>query len=749
VSLTWLAPPAAAPVAIVCGDIDLDDLFSGSDPPIQRRHLAGLETGDLDLEAGASAERCNVDGDLDCDLVDLVRARRFLGGAPGGPFDLCLNTVLEPGVMADPGPFEVSGSIRAGAGQTVDSDVNDIFTLPLSNNFSPQFIPVPITIGGYVNNPFHGAPGNSFFFGDPIDLYRSFLIEGQVIRLLIGDDPALADLDLLLFHLSDPVNPVDVSVGTESIEEIIVPFSGEFVITVRTFDNGSTQQASNYVLSVGQSLAPSPGAFLRLSDRFVPGQVVVYVDGGGTPAAARAFEPDFGLRPLAGDSESGMLFALPEGAAATAEAFETLGTAEARGRLQAALPGMNPELQRRLDTLLAVKALRRRADVAAADPNYIGEAGAVPGDPFYGPQRWHYEMINGPLAWDLTTGDRDVIVAVVDSGVLQNHPDLRDQLLPGFDFVSDPDSGQDGDGIDPNPEDPGGLDMAGGTRSTFHGTHVAGTVGARTDNGIGVAGVAWDVSILPVRMLGRAGSGTVFDLNQAVLYAAGLPNTSGAVPARRADVINMSLQNFPPSQSSELVFAQARAQGVILIACAGNSNSARPSYPSSYPGVVSVSALDINKAKAPLLELRRVHRCRRPGRRHLTRPQRRRDRRRRHEHARLRRHRPDPVRLRDAAGHLHGEPPRRRHRRADEGAKPRPDARSLRRAAGQRADHGGPRSPRSRRHLRARPDRCARRGGRGHRRADAAGPAGARGQSDRAQLRRGPEPGDRPGAQRR
>ncbi len=100
----------------------------------------------------------------------------------------------------------------------------------------------------------------------------------------------------------------------------------------------------------------------------------------------------------------------------------------------------------------------------------------------------------------------------------------------GYDFVSDPASAMDGDGIDPDPSDAGAQNP--GT-SIFHGSHVAGTIAAQTNNGMGVAGVGWNTRIMPVRALGKGGSGANYDIMQAVRYAAGLENDSGNFPASK------------------------------------------------------------------------------------------------------------------------------------------------------------------------------------------------------------------------
>ncbi|UCF48015.1 MAG: S8 family serine peptidase, partial [Myxococcales bacterium] len=149
---------------------------------------------------------------------------------------------------------------------------------------------------------------------------------------------------------------------------------------------------------------------------------------------------------------------------------------------------------------------------------------------------------------------------------------------------------------DPNPDDPGDgfvLEL-----SSFHGTHVAGTVGAETNNQLGVAGVSWGAQIMPVRVIGQGGA-TSFDGLEGVRYAAGFENTSGTLPPRRADIINLSLGGSPFSQFEQDVYTQVRDAGVIVISAAGNDAVSEPVYPASYEGVVSVSAVGPDKQRAP------------------------------------------------------------------------------------------------------------------------------------------------------
>ena len=177
---------------------------------------------------------------------------------------------------------------------------------------------------------------------------------------------------------------------------------------------------------------------------------------------------------------------------------------------------------------------------------------------------------------------------MIDTDILSNHPDFAGQFVDGVDMIGDSENAGDGDGVDSNPEDEGDGDLGDGS-SSFHGTHVAGTVAATTNNSVGVAGVAWDSRIMPVRALGRSG-GTSFDIIHSIRYAAGLSNASGVLPTHPADVINLSLGGAGSSQSEADAVTAARDAGVIVIAAACNSGTQDLEYPASCEGMVSVSA---------------------------------------------------------------------------------------------------------------------------------------------------------------
>ena len=248
-------------------------------------------------------------------------------------------------------------------------------------------------------------------------------------------------------------------------------------------------------------------------------------------------------------------------------------------------------------TLAAMAAFAADPSVEWAEPNFIrralGGGTTEPNDTFYNLQ-WHYDLIRLPQAWSVATGDPSVIVAVIDTGS-RPHPDLDGNTIAGFDFISDPTIAADGDGLDPDPTDPGDGDAF--RPSSFHGTHVAGTVGAVSNNSLGVAGVNWNCSLMHLRVLG-VGGGLDADIAQSVRYAARLSNSSGTLPPQRARVINMSLGGPGSSSTMQSAVTAARNAGVVIVAAAGNENSSVPSFPASYTGVLSVAAVDLNANKA-------------------------------------------------------------------------------------------------------------------------------------------------------
>lgn len=230
-----------------------------------------------------------------------------------------------------------------------------------------------------------------------------------------------------------------------------------------------------------------------------------------------------------------------------------------------------------------VLAARALPGVVAAEPNSIRRSFAIPSDPLW-PRQWDMVKAGFPAAYDFTLGSAGGRVAVLDTGVRAEHPDLAGRLIQGYDFVMDSWNAGDGGGPDADPTDPF---LTTGT----HGTHVSGTVAARWNDGIGMAGGVQQGFVMPVRVLGVLG-GTDFDIAQGILYAARLPNSANVLPAEAAAVINMSLGGSSWSGILAEAVADALDAGVVIVAAAGNSNSSKPMYPAALAGVIAVSATD-------------------------------------------------------------------------------------------------------------------------------------------------------------
>jgi serine protease len=264
---------------------------------------------------------------------------------------------------------------------------------------------------------------------------------------------------------------------------------------------------------------------------------------------------------------------------------------------------LKQSLDNRQDLQAVIDVLNRDPNVAYAEPNSILYASAVPDDPSY-PDQWHYyESLGGvrlPQAWDQADG-KQVVVAVVDTGITY-HSDLQANILPGYDLISYAGHALDGDGYDNNPRDEGtwydgrrGLQDMPQIPSSWHGTHVAGTIAAITDNAKGVAGVASHVKIVPVRVLGGCfGWGTIADIADGVRWAAGDSLHGLPVNANPAQVINMSLGGPGPcSIEYQAALDFARQAGATVVVAAGNSGeSTKDTQPANCNGVITVAATD-------------------------------------------------------------------------------------------------------------------------------------------------------------
>ncbi|QQD20285.1 S8 family serine peptidase [Oceanospirillaceae bacterium ASx5O] len=466
--------------------------------------------------------------------------------------------------------FNISGRLSIAAGISVDGDTNDRFAEYTNNDdpSDPQIISNNALVHGFASARGTGGDSSQERFTTTIDendYYRVNLQQGQTVRLQVVDASVSNDLDLYLLD-SSGTNDIDFSKNegeTGNQEEVSAPTDGEYLINVNAFSG-----ISKYILQI----LPASSTTVAPPADFVAGELVVqYKPAVGIASRSNATQP----RP--------QLVTMNSARTAMVSSNDPLQV-------------FNPELYEKRRTLIEAKRMQKQDDVEWAEPNYIVQPTLIPNDTRYARQ-WHYPAINLPQAWDLSTGNAtpEVIVAVIDTGVYLAHPDLAPKLVPGYDFISSTSISRDGDGIDASPDDPGDNDTPGA--SSWHGSHVAGTVAASSNNGMGVTGVSWGAKIMPLRALGKGG-GTTYDVAQSIRFAAGLSNDSTKVPARKADIINLSLGSSQATSVEQNAIAAARSAGVIIVAAAGNENVSTPFYPAAYEGVIGVSATNPQVTKA-------------------------------------------------------------------------------------------------------------------------------------------------------
>ncbi|MGQ9584727.1 MAG: S8 family peptidase [Anaerolineae bacterium] len=205
-----------------------------------------------------------------------------------------------------------------------------------------------------------------------------------------------------------------------------------------------------------------------------------------------------------------------------------------------------------------IQRLSQDPRVAYAEPNYLAHACGAPNDPYWVHQ-WNMVQVQAPGAWDFVTGTAQVVVALIDTGVDQDHPDLAGRILPGWDYFNG----------DSDPEDDNG-----------HGTHVAGIAAARGNNGRGVAGVNWELRLLPLKVLDQYGqNATYYNIASAIYYALN----------QGARVLNLSLGGAEDSTTLHEAVTYAANTGALVIAAAGNQGG-QVLYPAAYPEAIAVAA---------------------------------------------------------------------------------------------------------------------------------------------------------------
>ncbi|MDN4592861.1 S8 family peptidase [Polycladomyces subterraneus] len=214
-----------------------------------------------------------------------------------------------------------------------------------------------------------------------------------------------------------------------------------------------------------------------------------------------------------------------------------------------------------------VREYRNNPNVEYAEPNYIYHADWTPNDPYFSTQQWGPQKVQAPAAWDITKSNSNVWIAIVDTGVQYDHPDLAGKVYAGYDYVDNDWDPYDGNG---------------------HGTHCAGIAAATTNNGTGIAGMAPNASILAVRVLDSSGSGTLDDVANGIIYA----TDAGA------NVISLSLGSTAGAQTLKDAVDYAWNHGVVVVAAAGNNGLSTPNYPAYYSNAIAVAATTSSDVKA-------------------------------------------------------------------------------------------------------------------------------------------------------
>jgi thermitase len=209
-------------------------------------------------------------------------------------------------------------------------------------------------------------------------------------------------------------------------------------------------------------------------------------------------------------------------------------------------------------------------NVEYVEPNFILMQNQVtlPNDLLYKENyQWNLPVIGTEEGWSITRGEENIEIAIVDTGVDLDHPELRNRLVKGYNVLDENDEPNDDNG---------------------HGTHVAGIIASETNNQEGVAGMTWFNKIMPVKAMGAKGYGTTFDIAKGIVWAVD----------HGADVINLSLGNYQPSKVLEEAVQYAYSRNVVMVSAAGNDGSNQPTYPSAFPEVISVAAVDYDGRRA-------------------------------------------------------------------------------------------------------------------------------------------------------
>jgi serine protease len=514
--------------------------------------------------------------------------------------------------------LNLSGTISVPPAAAVDSDLNDGNQAHRRSNDDPnnaQALTSPTLLVGTVNQPGTGPSGASQAIGDVDDWFSIDLVAGQSIELENSAEIGSAEIDLYVlakdgsqigFANTPDTRSKCVQISQTGTYQIDVhAFMGASVYNLRVADPGNAGQCNTITTAINfnpQELLAIPKTErinrTTLATSTPSRMVATHI----LPTSVLAA----GVQVVAGAGTGPILLKLPSQKAALAQGLSRLAQAP-RSATQLAAAGNTPAT---VMALKYAKYIQTSGNYVGVHPNWRMETQALagtfpPNDPSYSLQRWHYDQINvasalNRLGSQSISGSRSPLVAVIDDGVMLDHPDLYPQLLSaGRTFFTNL---SPGDGNVANGDNPAQRS----DNPIFHGTHVAGLIAASTFDGRFGAGIAPMAQILPLRVFQPGHGANTLDIVNAMLYAAGLDNNSGTLPAKRADIINLSLGsdvNCPVAYQNAI--DRVRAAGVMVVAAAGNSSRldlgrrVAVSAPANCRGVIAVGALDNQKKLAP------------------------------------------------------------------------------------------------------------------------------------------------------
>ncbi len=500
----------------------------------------------------------------------------------------------------------ISGELAGNDVFQADSDVNDPFTAASDNNSfaTAQILPNPAIVKGFVTATPTGVDSDRFAStADVVDVFRISAFASQSIFLEIADfntdAPGSVDLDIGLFDESGAL--LDVSLSVEnSFESLLVPADGNYLLVVNAFSG-----KSNYTLSITTEFVSAnfdsqiSVDTLRLDQLTLTSQpkdienreFVTRMRESAESHSAITFEA------------TGATLSLDKEHAANIFANYQRKTGTSNGGKQKTLMSMHAPasvtrnaniLPDVVSMLELIKDMNSREGADTFLPlDYPSTLQAFNSDPV--PDRfiqWNLSEIGWTEAQNqLPTIPfrKRPIVAVIDSGFFVGHPDLEGVLVDQRDFVP---GFIDGDGLIADASDDVFVNDDPACHS-FHGTHVA-TIAAAPQNSIGVTGVAPGIGLVGIKVGHNTGQncGLAGDIANAILYAAGLPNSSGSTLDTVADVINLSLGSRFLDPRVNNAVQRAVAQGVIVVAAAGNDGAPVRSFPAALNSVIAVAATD-------------------------------------------------------------------------------------------------------------------------------------------------------------